>query len=95
MGQLHIKGRILQLINENKALWDYEVADKILVEYNLTSDYWKKTVRVTLTDLYSSGLIESLEEKLDDGKHFEQDKILFKFAMTGFGLSRMRDTALL
>ncbi|MCR6545668.1 hypothetical protein [Dehalobacterium formicoaceticum] len=96
MSKIHIKGRILQLINEApKGIWDYEVAEKILLEYGLNGAYWKGTVRVTLTDLFSSGLIDSLEEKLDEGQHFGPDKVLFKFRMTDFGVSRLVDTHLI
>lgn len=95
--KLHVKGRILQIVHEasNDGIWDYEIANKILVEYNKSGAYWMGTVRVTLTDLYSSGLIDSVEEKIDDGTHFGSNKVLFKFKMTEFGIERMLDTNLL
>lgn len=87
----------MQIVNEASAnaIWDYEVAERILVEYGYTGAYWMGTVRVTLTDLFSGGLIESIEEKLDDDMHFGKDKVLFKFKMTDFGVSRMKDTNIL
>lgn len=92
---LHVKGRILQHLNEFPSLWDYQIADLISKEYGLSGDYWKGTVRVTLADLYSCGLVESIEEAIDDGTHFGCDKLLFRFQLTGFGKSRMQDTNLL
>lgn len=97
MAKLHMKGRILQLINEKReaGMWDWEVADTIGREYGVSGPYWRGTTRVTLTDLYSSGIIESVEEKLDTTGHFGYGKVLFRFRVNSFGRQRMRDTELL
>jgi len=92
---IHIKGRILQQLNEAPLLWDYQIADMILKEYGLSGDYWKGTVRVSLADLFSCGLIESVEEAIDDGKHFGCDKVLFRYRLSDFGKVRMQDTCLM
>ncbi len=52
-------------------------------------------MRLNLTDLFSGALIETVEEKLDNGEHFGDGKILFKFALTSFGEERMRDTGII
>ncbi|PLR81271.1 hypothetical protein CVD25_05450 [Bacillus canaveralius] len=100
MPKMHMKGRILQIVRENSngqknGIWDYNIADKILTEYQLAGDYAKGNVRVTLTDLFSGALIETIEEKIDEGEHFGEGKILFKFALTSFGEQRMRDTGII
>ncbi len=96
MAKLHMKGFILQLMHEHKeGLWDYDIMRQVLAEYHHTGAYWKGEVRVTLTDLFSGGLIEELEDKLDDDEHFGPGKVLVKFRLTGFGRERMIDTGLL
>jgi len=92
---IHIKGRILQYLIGNEYLWDYKIADMVLKEYNLAGDYWKGTVRVSLADLSSCGLIESVEEEIDDGTRFGCDKVLFRYRLTDFGKTRMQDTGLI
>ncbi len=96
MSKLHMKGRILQLINDrcDAGIWDWEISEAIQREYGVSGHYWKGTIRVTLTDLYSSGIIESIEEKLDDEAYFGLDKVLFRFRMNEFGRQRMRDAEL-
>lgn len=95
MSKLHIKGYILQTLNRRQeGLWDHQIAEQVLNEYGLRGDYWRGTVRVTLTDLHAGGLIEEFEQALDDGSHFGNDKVLFKFRLSPFGLERMRDTGL-
>lgn len=93
--KLHIKGRILQYLVETPVLWDYQIAEQVLREYELEGDYYKGSVRVSLADLSSCGLIESIEEAIDDGTRFGCEKVLFKYKLTDFGRSRMRDTSLL
>jgi len=96
MNKLHMKGRILQLINaqQDVGIWDWQVADALLAEYGLSGAYWRGNTRVTLTDLFSSGIIESVEETLDDRAYFGKGRVLFKFRLNDFGRQRMRDTAL-
>ncbi|MDX1366428.1 hypothetical protein [Pseudomonas sp.] len=97
MKQLHMKGRILQLINDqlDAGLWDWQVSNILEREYAISGSYWRGTTRVTLTDLYSSGIIESVEEQLDEQGYFGLGKVLFKFRLSDFGRQRMRDTALI
>lgn len=92
---IHVKGRILQHLADSPMLWDYQIADLILKEYGLSGDYWKGTVRVSLADLFSCGLIDSVEEAIDDGRHFGCEKVLFRYRLTDFGRTRMQDTCLL
>jgi len=96
MNRLHMKGRILQLINakEDAGIWDWQVTDALMKEFDLSGAYWRGNTRVTLTDLFSSGIIESVEEKLDDQAYFGAGRVLFKFRLNDFGRQRMRDTAL-
>ncbi|MCH6268513.1 hypothetical protein [Neobacillus citreus] len=101
MPKIHIKGRILQIVYENtignihKGIWDYEIVRQILEEYKLDGAYAMGNVRVTLTDLFSGALIETVDEKLDEGEHFGKGKILFKFVLTRFGEQRMLDTGII
>ncbi|MEJ6080742.1 hypothetical protein MT391_19745 [Vibrio sp. 1-Bac 57] len=96
MKRLHMKGRILQLIHEQLdiGIWDWEVTDAVMKEYGLNGAYWRGTTRVTLADLFSSGIIESVEEQLDEQAYFGEGRVLFKFRLNDFGRQRMRDTAL-
>jgi len=84
--------RILE--NNNDGLWDYEVVQRVLAEYGYSGAYWRAEIRATLTDLFSGGLIEEIDCKLDLGKFFGKDKILLKFRLTQFGQTRMIETGL-
>ena len=95
MQTVHMKGRILQYLIEKQPIWDFEIADKIQTDYEVEGAYWKGTVRALLADLSSCGLIESVEEQLDNGTHFGIDRALFCYKVTEFGKERMRDTGLM
>ncbi|SNT70996.1 hypothetical protein [Psychrobacter sp. LV10R520-6] len=96
MNKLHMKGRILQLIDDRQhvGIWDWQISDAVMLEYGLSGAYWRGNTRVTLTDLFSSGIIESVEEQLDDQAYFGAGRVSFKFRLTDFGRQRMRDTAM-
>lgn len=95
MAKVHIKGRVLQLLQPGEPMWDYEIADKILQEYGYpNNEYWHGTIRMTLADLFSGGLIEPSEQEINPEKSHGKDKLLFKFVLTEFGLERMRNTKL-
>ena len=95
MAKLHLKGHMLRvLLGKPDGLWDHEVARETMREYGLQGAYWKGTVRVTLSDLYSGGLIEEVDEALDDGTYFEAGKVLLKYRLTNFGRERMLDTGI-
>lgn len=96
MAKIHMKGFILRRLEQSPSgMWDYEIADEVLSEYEYQGAYWKGEVRLALTDLYSGGLVEDLEDKLDDGTYFQADKLLVKYKLTEFGRERMKQTGLL
>ena len=96
MKKLHMKGYILCLLDEYRdGLWDYEIAQKVMTEFQHSGDYWNGEVRSTLTDLFSGALLEEVEDRLDDGEYFGVDKVLVKFKLSPFGRKRMVETGLL
>jgi hypothetical protein len=94
MAKMHMKGYILQLLARGQ-LWDHEIAADVMSEYGLSGDYWYGTVRLTLTDLFSAGLLDEIETTVDPDKSFGEEKLLFKFGLNDFGLDRMRQAGLL
>lgn len=93
--KLHMKGYILCLLDEHEdGLWDYEIAHKVLAEYQHSGDYWLGEVRVTLTDLFSGAMLKEVDDRLDDGEYFGAGKVLVKFKLSQFGRKRMIETGL-
>ncbi|HLE99739.1 MAG TPA: hypothetical protein VI540_07550 [Gaiellaceae bacterium] len=95
MSQIHVKGRLLQILAESGAQWDYELFERIAREYaEVEGEYWYDTIRLNLADLYSSGLITEVDEALDPSKSFGREKILLRFEVTSFGRERMAQSDL-
>ena len=94
MSELHMKGYMLELLGARGAMWDYDVAHAVMREYGLSGGYWYGTVRLTLTDLFSSGLLDELETTIDPAKSDGEEKLLFKFTLNDFGRERMRQSGL-
>ena len=93
--KLHKKAYLLVQLSKTDNVWDYELIDKALEEYNHSGSHWINTFRVTLDELSAAGLINSSDKKLDDGSRIGPDKVLFKYYLTEFGRTRMRETGLL
>ncbi len=95
MPKIHIKGRILQLLERSNVLWDHEISEVILKEYALKGAYWTGTIRMTLTDLHAGGLIDHLESHLDPKSPKGSEKLLNRYRLNNFGRERMRQTGLM
>lgn len=89
--KLHQKGFLLVELSRAASLWDHELIAKTMSEYALSGNYWVNAIRIALDELAAAGLILRLEAKLDDATA----KLLFCYALSDFGRTRMRDTGLL
>ena len=91
--KLHHKGFLLVAISKSGGIWDQQLVEKVFAEYNESGDFREKTLRIALDELAAAGLIKPIENKLEtiNGKA----KLLFKYQVSDFGISRMVDTGLL
>jgi len=92
---MHMKGHMLQLLAERGPMWDYDIADEVMQAYGVSGDYWFGTVRLTLADLYSSGLLDEVETTVDPDKSRGAEKLLFRFGLNDFGRTRMQQSGLM
>ena len=90
----HIKGQLLEAIAHKGQAWDYELADGVMSRLGLAGEYWYGTVRLTLTDLFSGGLISECGTDVDPTKSGGVEKVLFRFQLTDFGRTRMSQAGL-
>ncbi len=98
MGQLHVKGRLLQMLEEDGPQYDYELASRLAAEYGeRESDYWHNDTRLTLADLSSGGLVYPIDEddRIDLERTFGVEKLVRRYALSDFGRERMRASGLL
>jgi hypothetical protein len=99
MSSLHLKGYLLRLLAEPEAQqtgrWDDELCDAACAEYGLDGEYWRGTVRLNLTDLYSGGLLDEVETTVDPERTGGVEQVLFRFRLNDFGRERMRQSGLL
>jgi len=82
---LPMKSKLLMKF-ENGDYWDYEAIEPLLVEEGRQgSDYWKMTARFWLAELSINGLLDVIEEDVDDGTHFAPNKTMAKYRLSGYG----------
>ena len=91
MPKVHIKGFILQLLQRQSELWDFDIAKSVVEEYQLADfRYWLGAVRVNLAELDAGGLVQQVGDQID----LATGKLHHRYRLTVFGAQRMRDTGL-
>ena len=98
MSQVHVKGRLLQMLEEDGPQYDYELAGRLAAEYGEeASEYWHNDTRLTLADLSSGGLVYPIEEddRIDLERTFGVEKLVRRYGLSDFGRERMRASGLL
>jgi DNA-binding transcriptional regulator PaaX len=91
--KLHHKGFLLVTLSKTACMWDYQLINKVFDEYGESGDFIEKTLRIALDELSAAGLITRIENKIEINKG--KEKLLFKYQLSDFGVSRMVDTGLL
>lgn len=89
-----MKGHMLEELAGHGRMWDYQLAADVMGKLGLSGDYWYGTVRLTLTDLFSGGLITECDTDVDPAKSLGVEKVLFQFELTDFGRERMAQAGL-
>lgn len=84
-----IKGYMLKRLRDDGPAWDYDLINFTMKEYGCESEYWKYVIRFNLMEMAGGGLLDTLEEALDDGSHFSKDAILVKYSISDFGTMRV------
>lgn len=92
MARVHIKGFVLQKLLRDGPLWDHEVVVAVENEYGVSGEYWAGTVRLTLTDLYSGGLLDEVGADVDPARAGE--RLMLRYQVNGFGRERMAQSGL-
>lgn len=87
--KLTMKSALVKLYKDEGPMWDYEAVDRIAKEYGCDTEYWKFVLRFSLIELAGGGLLEAMEEELDDGTHFKADSVVMKYQITDFGCMRV------
>lgn len=91
--KLHQKGFLLVTLCKSEGMWDYQMIEKVFEDYAESGDFKEKTLRIALDELSAAGLIKRIESKLETMN--DKVKLLFKYQISDFGMSRMFDTGLL
>lgn len=86
---LPLKSQLLKSFKIKGEQWDCDAIKDLMAKNNLSSDYWKYNMRFWLMELQSCGLVESIDESIDDGSFFEAGKLRTKYRLTEGGLQRI------
>ncbi|WP_406655639.1 hypothetical protein V7O62_07545 [Methanolobus sp. ZRKC2] len=84
-----MKPRLMQILREKQEAWDYVLSDALLSEYGKSGDYWKLVIRFWMTELATGGLFEIIDAKADEDKYYSDDKIVYKYSLSDYGIDTL------
>lgn len=93
--KLHQKGFLLIELSKHESIWDSDLIQTVLEEYNHHGAYWFKTTCVMLDELAAAGLVDRIDSRLDEHPPTAKERVMFKYRLTEFGRTRMSNTGLL
>ena len=85
MSERPIKIRLLEIFNDGKEYWNYEIVQMIFREYGMSGDYDRDLINFDLIELASGGMLKDLEQKVDTEGIHKKNFLLHKYVITDFG----------
>lgn len=78
------------LYHDGDEIWDYDAVDTIVKEYGCDTEYNRLCLRFGLMELATGGMLECVEEQIDEKPYFKKDSVVCKYKITEFGLDRIK-----
>ncbi|MDK2892551.1 hypothetical protein [Methanohalophilus sp.] len=85
MATLPIKFQIIKTLLDGGEHWNYNIVPPIQKACSMESNYGRDTINFDLLELLSAGMIEDLEQQVDEDGVFKKDFLLHKYRITDFG----------
>lgn len=85
MGERPLKIRLLEIFNDGKARWNYEVVAMIFKEYKMSGNYERDLINFDIIELASGGMLSDIEQQVDTEGIYKKDFLLHKYVITDFG----------
>jgi len=87
-----VKFRILELLADGEELWNYEIVNTLMTEYNGKSNFQRDSFNFDLVEVAASGFIVSVDSKIDeDGSLLREGTLLSKYKITAIGKGQYDD----
>ncbi len=87
MAVLSSKSKLLKFYEKEGEIWEHKAIKEVMTQEGRTSAYWFSNARFWLIELEANGLLELVDTKIDEGE-MEKGKLLHKYKITEYGLSR-------
>lgn len=85
MATYPIKFQIIKALLDGGEHWNYEIVPPIQESCGMGSDYGRDSINFDLLELLSAGMIEDLEQQVDEDGIFKKGFLLHKYRITDFG----------
>lgn len=85
MSNRPLKIKILEIFNDGKPHWNYEIVEAIFKEEGMSGNYNRDLVNFDLIELASGGMLKDINQKVDTEGIYKKDFLLHEYVITDFG----------
>ncbi|WNY26432.1 hypothetical protein [Methanolapillus ohkumae] len=88
------KIRLLELFQDEKPHWNYEIIDRIHKEYGLSGNYNRDIINFDIIELASGGMIKDVEQAVDDKGVSKKGFLMHRYVITDFGKEKVKNVCI-
>ncbi len=86
-----IKFRLMEILDENGAMWTNEIVPIVQKEYNMNSNHGRDMINYDLVEMVSAGFACEGESVLDEEGVYKQGHLLTQYTLTKLGKSMLEE----
>ncbi|WNY25534.1 hypothetical protein [Methanolapillus millepedarum] len=83
------KIRLLELFQDGKPHWNYEIIEMIHKEYDMSGMYERDLINFDIIELASGGMIKDVEQAVDDKGINKKGFLMHRYVITDLGKDKV------
>lgn len=94
MSDLPRKVRLLEIMQDGKERWNYEIVQQAQEDYGMNSDSGRDTLNFEIIELAAIAFLKEVDIKVDEEGIYKKDFLLHKYVITDDGKARLSDACM-
>ncbi|ODV49902.1 MULTISPECIES: hypothetical protein [Methanohalophilus] len=94
MSNLPRKIRMMEIMQDGKEYWNYEVIEQTMKDYGFQGEFSRDTLNMDLIELAAVSFIKEVDLKVDDEGVYKKGFLLHKYVITEDGKARLSEACM-
>lgn len=86
-----VKFRLMEVLDENGTMWNYEIVPMLQKEYGMTSDHGRDMINYDLVEMVSAGFACEGDSVLDEEGKFKKGHLLTQYTLSKLGKNTLEE----